>query len=303
MLLTAYADTDVAIKAINDIGLDYYLLKPWDPPEERLYPGGRRPARRLAAAPIRSRPRPPRGRPSLVRAQPRDQDVPRPQPRPVPLVRRRARRGGRSGCASLADASPTTCRWCWSRAANAALPHRRSISPARSGLQHHRQQPLYDVCIVGGGPAGLAAAVYARVGGLEHGRGRARGARRAGRAERGDRELPRLPQGPDRRRPDPAGGRPGRAVRRRDGAGPRRRRASRSRGPVRAVLLRRGRGDRGAGRDRGHRRVLPPARGAGHRRARRARRLLRRDRQRGRASARATTSTSSAPPTRPVRPR
>ena len=38
LLLTAYADTDVAIKAINDIGLDYYLLKPWNPPEERLYP-------------------------------------------------------------------------------------------------------------------------------------------------------------------------------------------------------------------------------------------------------------------------
>ena len=38
LLLTAYADTDVAIRAINEIGLDYYLLKPWDPPEERLYP-------------------------------------------------------------------------------------------------------------------------------------------------------------------------------------------------------------------------------------------------------------------------
>src|SRR5215469_10626798 len=38
LLLTAYADTEVAIAAINDIGLDYYLLKPWDPPEERLYP-------------------------------------------------------------------------------------------------------------------------------------------------------------------------------------------------------------------------------------------------------------------------
>src|SRR4029453_11695982 len=32
LLLTAYADTDVAFKAINDIGLDYYLLNPWDPP-------------------------------------------------------------------------------------------------------------------------------------------------------------------------------------------------------------------------------------------------------------------------------
>ncbi|TFH20824.1 MAG: response regulator, partial [Acidimicrobiales bacterium] len=38
LLLTAYADTDVAIKAINDIGLDHYLMKPWAPPEERLYP-------------------------------------------------------------------------------------------------------------------------------------------------------------------------------------------------------------------------------------------------------------------------
>jgi thioredoxin reductase (NADPH) len=37
-LLTAYADTEAAITAINDVGLDYYLLKPWDPPEEALYP-------------------------------------------------------------------------------------------------------------------------------------------------------------------------------------------------------------------------------------------------------------------------
>ncbi|WP_206509234.1 FAD-dependent oxidoreductase [Rhodococcus sp. BGS-1C] len=38
VLLTAYADTDAAIDAINVIDLDYYLLKPWDPPEEKLYP-------------------------------------------------------------------------------------------------------------------------------------------------------------------------------------------------------------------------------------------------------------------------
>lgn len=37
-LLTAYADTDAAIRAINNVRIDYYLLKPWDPPEERLYP-------------------------------------------------------------------------------------------------------------------------------------------------------------------------------------------------------------------------------------------------------------------------
>ncbi len=38
VLLTAYADTDVAIQAINSVRLDYYILKPWDPPEEQLYP-------------------------------------------------------------------------------------------------------------------------------------------------------------------------------------------------------------------------------------------------------------------------
>ncbi|MGQ0649134.1 MAG: FAD-dependent oxidoreductase [Gemmatimonadaceae bacterium] len=37
-LLTAYADTEAAIAAINEVGLDHYLMKPWDPPEESLYP-------------------------------------------------------------------------------------------------------------------------------------------------------------------------------------------------------------------------------------------------------------------------
>ena len=38
VLLTAYADTEAAIASINEIGLDHYLMKPWDPPEENLYP-------------------------------------------------------------------------------------------------------------------------------------------------------------------------------------------------------------------------------------------------------------------------
>jgi thioredoxin reductase (NADPH) len=38
VLLTAYADTEAAIASINAIGLDYYLMKPWDPPEHNLYP-------------------------------------------------------------------------------------------------------------------------------------------------------------------------------------------------------------------------------------------------------------------------
>lgn len=37
-LLTAYSDTEAAIRAINEVQLDYYLMKPWDPPEEKLFP-------------------------------------------------------------------------------------------------------------------------------------------------------------------------------------------------------------------------------------------------------------------------
>ena len=38
VLLTAYADTEAAIRAINSARIHYYLNKPWDPPEEKLYP-------------------------------------------------------------------------------------------------------------------------------------------------------------------------------------------------------------------------------------------------------------------------
>jgi thioredoxin reductase (NADPH) len=38
VLLTAYADTDAAIAGINEVALDHYLMKPWHPPEQRLYP-------------------------------------------------------------------------------------------------------------------------------------------------------------------------------------------------------------------------------------------------------------------------
>lgn len=38
ILLTAYSDTEAAIRAINEVELDYYLMKPWDPPEEKLFP-------------------------------------------------------------------------------------------------------------------------------------------------------------------------------------------------------------------------------------------------------------------------
>ena len=55
LLLTAYADTDVAIRAINDIGLDYYMFKPWEPSRAVPLSRRRRPARGVAADPPRRR--------------------------------------------------------------------------------------------------------------------------------------------------------------------------------------------------------------------------------------------------------
>ena len=69
-LLTAYADTDAAIAAINVVDVDHYLLKPWEPPEEKLYPVDRRAARRLAARRARGRAQDQGRRPPLVRRRP-----------------------------------------------------------------------------------------------------------------------------------------------------------------------------------------------------------------------------------------
>ncbi|WP_446220425.1 response regulator [Micromonospora sp. IBHARD004] len=78
VLLTAYADTDAAIDAINVVDLDHYLLKPWHPPEEKLYPVLDNPARRVGG---QSRRRPRRaagGRAPLVRAVVQGPRLPRP---------------------------------------------------------------------------------------------------------------------------------------------------------------------------------------------------------------------------------
>jgi thioredoxin reductase (NADPH) len=165
LLLTAYADTDVAIQAINDIGLDHYLLKPWDPPDERLYPviddllGDWQRAHPQETGDVRvlghrwseqaheiksflTRNYVPyrwvdvdqeeEGQRLQVLAGAGDDDLPLVFVPDGELLR-----------------SPST------RALAAAL-----------GLRTRALQPLYDLCIVGAGPAGLAAAVYAASEGL-----------------------------------------------------------------------------------------------------------------------------------------
>jgi thioredoxin reductase (NADPH) len=165
LLLTAYADTEVAIKAINDIGLDYYLLKPWDPPEERLYPviddllGDWQQANPDHSSDVR-----------VVghRWSDRSHDIKTFLARNhVPYHWYDIERD--TEAARLRDLAHAT-------AADLPLvlvpdgdtlrsPTTLNLAGAL-GLRTRADQPLYDLCIVGGGPAGLAAAVYAASEGL-----------------------------------------------------------------------------------------------------------------------------------------
>ena len=164
LLLTAYADTEVAIKAINAIGLDYYLLKPWDPPAERLYPvtddllGDWQAAHPQAETDVRIvghrwSDRSHELKTFLARNHVPygwlDVDRDREAVRLVELAR--------------ADADDLPLVLIPDGLLRA--PTTRALAEAL-GLRTEAQQPLYDVCIVGGGPAGLAAAVYAASEGL-----------------------------------------------------------------------------------------------------------------------------------------
>ena len=150
----------------------------------------------------------------------------------------------------------------------------------RLGVAGTPAQDHYDLVVVGGGPAGLARRGLRRVGGTADRHGRARGARRAGRPVQPDRELPRLPGGPERLGPRAPRHRPGAPPRRGAADRPGRRRAARrGRRPVRRAV-RRGRPERELRADRVGR-LLPPDDRARLRRADRRRRLLRRRDDRG----------------------
>jgi thioredoxin reductase (NADPH) len=165
LLLTAYADTDVAIKAINDIGLDYYLLKPWDPPEERLYPviddllGDWEQANRHLTSDVR-----------VVghRWSDRGHDIKMFLARNhVPYRWYDIERDAEAvRLRDLAQASPADLPLVLvPDGETLRSPSTLDVADAL-GLHTTALQPLYDVCIVGGGPAGLAAAVYAASEGL-----------------------------------------------------------------------------------------------------------------------------------------
>ena len=129
-------------------------------------PGARRPAGRLGAREPGGDLAGAGGGAPLVRPQLRGEDLPRPQPRAVPVARRGARRGGPPAGRPRRRRRVRRCRSCSCPTARCSgRPTTREVAEAL-GLRTRAEQPLYDLCIVGSGPAGLAAAVYAASEGL-----------------------------------------------------------------------------------------------------------------------------------------
>ncbi|MEH2457839.1 FAD-dependent oxidoreductase [Nostoc sp.] len=165
-LLTAYADTDAAIKSINGVRLDYYLLKPWNPPEERLYPilddllddwlaGFRPPFEGIRVIGNRWSPFSHQVKDFLARNQ-----IPYKwldielEPDAAKLVEY-----------AEADGKQQLPLVLFADGSRLVQPSNLEIA-AKIGLQTQAERPFYDLVIVGGGPAGLAAAVYGASEGL-----------------------------------------------------------------------------------------------------------------------------------------
>jgi thioredoxin reductase (NADPH) len=188
VLLTAYADTEAAIASINAIGLDYYLQKPWDPPEQRLYPVlddliGRWTAAAspkfdgIRVAGTQWSPSSHRVKDFLSRNRIpyRWLDIERDDSARalVEGVLQGANKGGvakvgasreeaSNGGTSKDTVSPGSTRLpvvFFPDGTALVEPDSRELA-VKVGLFAQATQPLYDVVIIGGGPAGLAAAVY-----------------------------------------------------------------------------------------------------------------------------------------------
>jgi thioredoxin reductase (NADPH) len=170
VLLTAYADTDVAIRAINEIRLDQYLLKPWDPPDERLYPvlddlladwsaGYRPPFTGLRLVAGRWAAKGHEIRDYLTRNQV-------PYHWLDPTTDEEGRRVALGAGVDEADIDPAVPIVVLEDGTVLRDPSVRQIAE-QVGIQTTAALPFYDLVIVGGGPSGLAAAVYGASEGLK----------------------------------------------------------------------------------------------------------------------------------------
>jgi thioredoxin reductase (NADPH) len=167
-LLTAYADTNAAISAINEAGINYFFLKPWDPPEEHLYPqlddllddwqASYRPAfEGIRVLGTRWSPRSYELRDFLARNhvpyQWIDVELSSNDPETKRLLEALGPEAGNLPIVLFPDGTKL-------------LESAPAEVAQKVGLRTHAQTSFYDLAIVGGGPAGLAAAVYGASEGL-----------------------------------------------------------------------------------------------------------------------------------------
>jgi thioredoxin reductase (NADPH) len=211
VLLTAYADTEAAIRSINKAKIDYYLMKPWDPPEEHLYPIlddllddwwalAKPPFEGIRIVGLRWSPKSYDVKHFLARSgipyQWLDMEASEEAHKLVSYLES-TRKNGSSGSPSTVPTIATTSRSfsrktdnnnspSFSTRSTSSLSHSSHLNlpvvifpdgsyveePSNSelaekiGLKTHAQMPFYDLIIIGGGPAGLAAAVYGASEGL-----------------------------------------------------------------------------------------------------------------------------------------
>lgn len=166
VLLTAYADTDAAITSINALDLDYYLMKPWDPPEERLYPvlddllgdwaasvpvpyEGIRVAGTLWSANAHY------VKDFLSRCQ-----------IPYQWLDIEKDSAARALVEASAEDRPRLPVLFFPDGSTLVDPDLGTLA-AKVGMSTEARQPFYDLIIIGAGPAGLAAAVYGASEGLK----------------------------------------------------------------------------------------------------------------------------------------
>lgn len=159
VLLTAYADTNAAITAINKLGLDHYLMKPWDPPEEKLYPiltdlldswkaNNRSPFEGVRVIGLPWDPASYQTKDFLAR-----NNI------PYQWLDLEKNEEAKSLIGLAGDTKPELPYLIFPDGSSLSKPENIAIAK-QCGLQTIAKEPLYDLIIVGAGPAGLAAAVY-----------------------------------------------------------------------------------------------------------------------------------------------
>lgn len=165
-LLTAYADTEAAINAINKVGLDYYLMKPWDPPEEHFYPvldgllDDWRANVRLPFEGVRV---------VGVMLSPECHDIKEFLARhSIPYqwldLERDIEARRLLGAAAINESLAPVLFFPDGEMLVRPTPQQVA---EKVGLRTRAENPFYDVIIIGGGPAGLSAAVIASADGLK----------------------------------------------------------------------------------------------------------------------------------------